>query len=88
MTTSAAQTESGQPISSPVFLVSWASLESGWSLLSSPDRASDIPTMVSALRRLQPTLSPDKLLVQILSATAWLTSDATSLAESGEASMT
>lgn len=75
-----------QPISSPVFLVSWASLETGLSLLASPDRAAEIPTIVSALRRLQPSLPPEKLLVQILSATAWLTSDETSSVE--EASMT
>ena len=72
-----------QPISSPVFLVSWASLETGLSLLASPDRAGDIPTIVSALRRLQPSLPPEKLLVQILSATAWLTSDETSSVEEG-----
>ena len=72
-----------QPISSPVFLVSWASLETGLSLLASPDRAGEIPTIVSALRRLQPSLPPEKLLVQILSATAWLTSDETSSVEEG-----
>ena len=77
---------SDQPISSPVFLVSWASLETGLSLLASPDRTDRIPTIVSALRRLQPSLPPEKLLVQILSATAWLTSDEPSSAE--EASMT
>lgn len=75
-----------RPISSPVFLVSWASLEAGLGLLASPDRADRIPTIVSALRRLQPSLPPDKLLVQILSATAWLTSDEPSSVE--EASMT
>ena len=72
-----------QPISSPVFLVSWASLETGLSLLASPDRAGEIPTILSALRRLQPSLPPEKLLVQILSATAWLTSDETSSVEEG-----
>lgn len=87
MTTSTMHSESGQPTSSPVFLVSWAALESGWSLLASPDRTSDIPTMISALRRLQPSLPPEKLLVQILSATAWLTSDETFSLESGGASM-
>ena len=75
-----------QPISSPVFLVSWASLETALSLLASPDRAEQISTIVSALRRLQPSLPPEKLLVQILSATAWLTCDETSSDE--EASMT
>ncbi|MDB5468882.1 MAG: hypothetical protein JWR84_442 [Caulobacter sp.] len=77
-----------QPISSPVFLVSWAALESGLSLLASPDRSAQISTVISALRRLQPSLAPDKLLVQILSATAWLTSDETSSSLSEEASMT
>ena len=76
-------TTTDQPISSPVFLVSWASLETGLSLLASPDRAGEIPTIVSALRRLQPSLPPEKLLVQILSATAWLTSDDTSSVEEG-----
>lgn len=75
-----------QPISSPVFLVSWASLESGLSLLASPDRADQIPVIVSALRRLQSSLPPEKLLVQILSATAWLTCDEPS--SIGEGSMT
>lgn len=86
MTTSPAKPLSDQPVSSPVFLVSWASLEAGLGLLASPDRAGEIPTIVSALRRLQPSLPPDKLLVQILSATAWLTCDEPSLSE--EASMT
>lgn len=74
------------PSSSPVFLVSWAALESGLSLLASPDRSGQISTIISALRRLQPSLPPEKLLVQILSATAWLTADEASFSE--EAAMT
>ncbi len=85
MTGSTKHSEPGQPISSPVFLVSWAALESTWSLLASPHRAADIPTLISALRRLQPSLPPQELLVQILSATAWLTSDETFLPDSGRA---
>ena len=85
MTGSMKRSESGQPNSSPVFLVSWAALESTWSLLASPHRAADIPTMISSLRRLQPSLPPEKLLVQLLSATAWLTSDETFLPDSGPA---
>jgi len=77
----------GPPPSTPVFLVSWAALEAGLSLLASPDKAGQIATVISALRRLQPSVPPEKLLVQILGATAWLTSDnAPDLA--GEASMT
>lgn len=87
MTGSATHSEPGQPISSPVFLVSWAALESTWSLLASPHRAADIPTLISSLRRLQPSLPPEKLLVQILSATAWLTSDETFLPDSGPVSV-
>lgn len=63
------------PPATPVFLMSWAALEAALSLLSSPDKAGQIPTVMSALRRLQPSVPPEKLLVQILSATAWLTAD-------------
>jgi hypothetical protein len=87
MTGSIKHSEPGQAISSPVFLVSWAALESTWSLLASPHRAADIPTLIAALRRLQPSLPPEKLLVQILSATAWLTSDETFLPDSGPVSV-
>lgn len=76
----------GQPLAMPVFLVSWAALEAALGLLVCPDKSDQIPTVISALRRLQPSIPPEKLLVQILSATAWLTSD--DPPEPGEASMT
>jgi len=74
------------PISSPVFLVSWTALESALTLLASPAKADRIGTVISALRKTQPSVPPEKLLVQILSATAWLTSDDTSSSD-GEAPM-
>ncbi len=76
-------------LSTPVFLVSWDALENGLILLANPDRADQVATVVSALRRLQSSTPADKLLVQILGATAWLTSDEPLEPwESGEASMT
>lgn len=83
MTAATTRREPGQPGASPVFLVSWAALESTWSLLASPHRAADIPTTIAALRR----LPPEKLLVQMLSATAWLTSEETSSSDSAPASV-
>lgn len=82
MTGATTRNEPGQPGASPVFLVSWSALESTLSLLASPHRAADIPTTISALRR----LPPEKLLVQMLSATAWLTSEETSSPDSAPAS--
>lgn len=71
--------------STPVFLVSWEALEQGLCLLANPERASQAPVLVSALRRMQGSVPPDKLLMQILGATAWLTADGP---PDGEASMT
>ncbi|HYE45360.1 MAG TPA: hypothetical protein VEA44_06255 [Caulobacter sp.] len=79
--------DEGRTSAAPVFLVSWTALESALSLLASPDKADNIPTVVSALRKTQGSAAPDKLLLQILSATAWLTSDE-SCPPAGEASMT
>jgi hypothetical protein len=85
----AAEEAINPPPSTPVFLVSWAGLEMGLNLLANPDRADQVQTVVSALRRLQPSAPADKLLVQILGATAWLTSDEPlEPSVAGEASMT
>lgn len=78
--------KTARPSSTPVFLMSWSALETALALLASPDKAAQIPIVISALRRLQSSVPPEKLLVQILSATAWLTADDSS--EPEEASMT
>ncbi|WKL58317.1 hypothetical protein Q1W73_04875 [Asticcacaulis sp. ZE23SCel15] len=61
--------------SEPYFLIHWQDLEGAWRMLAAPDKQDEIVETLKAVQSLSLSNGSEKIVFNIIAATAWLTDD-------------
>jgi hypothetical protein len=61
--------------SEPYFLIHWQDLEAAWRMLAAPGKQDEIVETLKAVQSLSLSNGSEKIVFNIIAATAWLTDD-------------